>query len=1009
MKKVLLIGFAFFCMLVTTNAEEGRKSGWVHQPVFNSKGVPMRYVMVPGEETATPLLSSTIQADRSDDGVKGMVAEMVDGQLVTRKMTDIELAKRHRARAEANTHIFTSYTVEGVAMTFMVLDETAKTCQVGTGEGNSAGSGDAAIERDYAGTVTIPAQANGYTVTTIGNGAFYYCTKLQGVTIPTTVERINFYAFGYCESMTQLHIPNSVTDIDQLLLCNCTSLEQITVDPENTSYDSRENCNALIETKGSYVVAGCKNTVIPETVKGFYNASFRGCLGLTQVYIPASVSWVGGQAFNSSYNLMSIKVDPNNPYLDSRDDCNAIVRTADNTIVTGCAATVIPETVTGIGSSAFAGHEKIETMTFHKNMTSIGDRAFEACPNLLKVVAWMAAPFAITNNTFTVYYGQFNSDATLYVPKGTKTAYQNTQGWSLFTKMLEMNEGPDDIVDDEDEFTAETVEGISMKFKVLDRDAKTCQVGWNTGFNISSEFSCVDVNTTGVVTIPETAKGYRVVQIGVSAFYYLPKVTQINIPNTVESINDFGISYLHAMKALYLPASVTSLSNYAFGDPVGRTTITVDPANPVYDSRDNCNAIIETATNTLVAGCAVTAIPNTVTAIGHAPFYGCTDAKSFVLPTSVASIGSQAFSYCRNLETLTVEEGNPVYDSRDNCNAIIETATNKFAKGAGLSTIPESVVIIGYDAIEGNNLLEKITIPAGVTAIENYAFEYCYNLNQVSSLIKQPFEISESVFNQGSNKYPEYLYVPAGTKALYQATPAWNRFTNIVESGSDAQIDIEPLPSNESDFANSMVDEDGDAVDLSNTEVDDVLFTLNQENGDGYDVTEGCVVVNTPMTDEAVDALDMSLVGTDEFAEQFTGLVFAITAGSGSISINLQTLGQNALSVKIGGGAAIKIQHPNRNTVVINYNVEIDTYVLVYVRANDEMLTRAMTGNNSVKIYSVAWERTGDYCDGIGSVSHSESTISAVYSLDGRRLQQPQSGVNIVRSTEGKSRKYMMK
>ena len=78
MKKVLLIGLAFFCMLVTTNAEEGRKSGWVHQPVFNSKGIPVRYVMVPGEETATPLLSSTIQADRSDDGVKGMVAEMVD-------------------------------------------------------------------------------------------------------------------------------------------------------------------------------------------------------------------------------------------------------------------------------------------------------------------------------------------------------------------------------------------------------------------------------------------------------------------------------------------------------------------------------------------------------------------------------------------------------------------------------------------------------------------------------------------------------------------------------------------------------------------------------------------------------------------------------------------------------------------------------------------------------------------------------------------------------------------
>ena len=145
-------------------------------------------------------------------------------------------------------------------------------------------------------------------VTSIGNYAFYACDGLTSVTIPNSVTSIGNEAFRGCGGLTSITIPNSVTSIGNEAFRGCNGLTSIIVEGGNTYYDSRDNCNAMIETKSNTLIVGCKNTIIPNSVTSIGNSAFMYCYGLTDITIPNSVTSIGNTAFYSCSGLTSVTI-----------------------------------------------------------------------------------------------------------------------------------------------------------------------------------------------------------------------------------------------------------------------------------------------------------------------------------------------------------------------------------------------------------------------------------------------------------------------------------------------------------------------------------------------------------------------------------------------------------------------------------------------------------------------------------------------------------------------------
>ena len=227
-------------------------------------------------------------------------------------------------------------------------------------------------------------------------------------------------------------------------------------------------------------------------------------------------------------------------------------------------------------------------------------------------------------------------------------------------------------------------------------------------------------STTGGHTVKYTLTDPT--SIGDNAFTFCRSLTSVTIPNSVTSIGADAFFGCDSLTSITIPNSVTSIGETAFFSCGNLTSITVDSNNTVYDSRNNCNAIIEKDTNTLIQGCNNTVIPNTVTSIGENAFAWCEHLTSIDIPNSVTSIGSEAFCMCTGLTSVTIP--NSVTNIGDEAFLGCESLTS--------ITIPNSVTSIGEKAFASCYSLTSINIPSGVETIGNYAFCDCESLDIVS-------------------------------------------------------------------------------------------------------------------------------------------------------------------------------------------------------------------------------------------------------------------------------------
>ena len=261
--------------------------------------------------------------------------------------------------------------------------------------------------------------------------------------------------------------------------------------------------------------------------------------------------------------------------------------------------------------------------------------------------------------------------------------------------------------------------------------------------SVTSIENCAFDGCSGLtsVTIPNS-----VTSIEEDTFRGCSGLTSITIPNSVTSIGEGAFSGCSGLTSITIPNSVTSIGSSAFYGCSGLTSIKVENGNSKFDSRNNCNGIIETATNTLIKGFKNTIIPNSVTSIGSRAFWGCSGLTSITIPNSVTSIGDWAFAACLGLTSII---------------------------------IPNSVTSIGDQAFEGCSGLTSITIPNSVTSLGGGAFYGCSGLQWVYSKIENVFAIDWSTFSDDTYYYAK-LYVPIGKKSAYQETEGWG-FYNIKE------------------------------------------------------------------------------------------------------------------------------------------------------------------------------------------------------------------------------------
>ena len=604
-------------------------------------------------------------------------------------------------------------------------------------------------------------------VTLIEDKTFIRCKNLTEVFIQGNVEKIGVEAFSSCSSLPYVSLPDSVYDIKERAFSSCDNLiyfdvpEKVEIIKSKTFSDCESLMNVKfnealqeIETGAFLNCSSLETVVLKENVKRLGESVFAGCKKLTTITLPflgetiddentQTLSYVFGGSENVSKKLEKVTLTKATHISEKAFyDCEQIKSIS------------LPQTLNTIGDLAFYNCKKLEELTIGGEITSIGIGVFGNCEALPYIYQDNGKYFGTINNPYLVLIDvidkdvkdfDVNSETISIESKCFKECYQltnlqiskniNRLSESLFEDLinlhylstpfigsnkLDIDEGLEYLIGSNEQIKTTLSEVVVSECDYVSKNAFKDFVNLNTISYLNPVVNIYDNAFYNCESLKNLQIGDQTEIIGNLAFKNCKSLSDIKISRNLRSIGEYAFENCENIVKISFSDKIETIPIYAFSGckKLEYVEVTNSLKSIGYGAFINCESLKEIP------------LGNFTNYIGSKAFYNCDSLEEIYIHNNISFIGYSVFSECENIIKYEVNQYNLFYDSRNNCNAIVETKSNELVAGCGNSIIDETITSIGQGAFKGSKI-NKVQISSNVEIIKYQAFENCEQLTEI--------------------------------------------------------------------------------------------------------------------------------------------------------------------------------------------------------------------------------------------------------------------------------------